>query len=62
MAELRLQVVHWVAELYGSHLLKIVIFLKNLNDCPFAVRLFFVADFTAKLTHQELEFSIGKVG
>ena len=36
MAELRLQVVHWVAELHGSPLLKIVIFL-NLHNCPFAV-------------------------
>ena len=61
MAELRLQVVHWVAELHGSHLFKIVIFL-NLNNCPSAVWLFFVAEFTVKLTHQELKFSIGKVG
>ena len=59
MAELRLQVVHWVAELHGSHL--VVIFL-NLNNSPFAVLLFFVAEFTVKLTHQELKFSIGKVG
>ena len=28
MAELSLQVVHWVAELHGSHLLKVVIFFK----------------------------------
>ena len=55
MGELRLQVVH------GSHLLKICLFL-NLNNCPFAVWLFFVAEFTVKLTHQELKFSIGKVG
>ena len=61
MTELCLQVVHWVAELHGSHLLKIVIFL-NLNNCPFAVWLFFVAEFTVKRTHQELKFSIGKVG
>ena len=61
MAALRLQVVHWVAELHGFHLLKVVIFL-NLNNCPFTVRLFFVAEFTVKLTHQELKFSFGKVG
>ena len=29
MAELRIQVVHWVAELHGSHLLKIVIFFRS---------------------------------
>ena len=61
MAELRLQVVHWIAELHGSHLLKIVTFL-NLKNCLFAVCLSSVAEFTVKLTHQELKCSISKVG